>query len=86
MGIKQLCRTANVAKVDAGPKGGVITFRNNQVINLEGLVAFINTQAGTAKLRPDHKLVFMRAWNKPVDRLSGVQYLMRQLADVASQF
>ena len=49
--IKQLCRTANVAK-DAGPKGGVITFRNNQVINLEGLVAFITTQAGTARLRP----------------------------------
>ena len=85
VGIKQLCRTANVSKVDAGPKGGVITFRNNQVINLEGLVAFITTQAGTAKLRPDHKLVFMRAWDKAADRLSGVQYLMRQLAEVASK-
>ncbi|MAI11760.1 MAG: transcription-repair coupling factor [Rhodospirillaceae bacterium TMED167] len=85
VGIKQLCRAANVEKVDAGPKGGVITFRKNQVAYLEGLVTFITTQAGTAKLRPDHKLVFMRAWNKPSDRLAGVQYLMRQLADVASQ-
>jgi len=85
VGIKQLCRVANVGKVDAGPKGGVITFRNNHVANLEGLVEFITTQAGTAKLRPDHKLVFMRAWEKPADRLAGVQYLMRQLVEVATE-
>ncbi len=29
--VKALCRTANVEKVDAGPKGAVITLRNQRV-------------------------------------------------------
>ena len=35
--IKQLCKEAGVEKVDAGPKGAVVTFRNNDFANLEGL-------------------------------------------------
>ena len=31
--IKQLCRVAQVEKIDAGPKGGTITFRNNAFPN-----------------------------------------------------
>jgi transcription-repair coupling factor (superfamily II helicase) len=82
--IKRLCLEAGVEKVDAGPKGAVITFRNNEFSNLEGLVEFITSQAGTSKLRPDHKLVFMRSWVDAPERLGGVQYLMKELADIAA--
>lgn len=81
--VKQLCKRAGVEKVDAGPKGAVIAFRNNEFANPGGLVAFINDQVGTAKLRPDHKLVFMRGWDSPKDRLAGVRILMRDIARVA---
>ncbi len=82
--IKRVCLEAGVEKVDAGPKGAVITFRNNEFSNLEGLVEFITSQAGTSKLRPDHKLVFMRSWVDAPERLGGVQYLMKELADIAA--
>jgi transcription-repair coupling factor (superfamily II helicase) len=82
--IKRLCLEAGIEKVEAGPKGAVITFRNNEFSNLEGLVTFITSQVGTSKLRPDHKLVFMRSWNDAPARLGGVQYLMKELADIAA--
>ncbi len=81
--VKQLSKRAGVDKVDAGPKGAVISFRNNEFANPAGLVEFISDQVGTAKLRPDHKLVFMRGWDSPKDRLAGVRLLMRDIARVA---
>jgi transcription-repair coupling factor (superfamily II helicase) len=81
--IKQLCRKAGIEKVEAGPKGAVVTFRDNAVANPAGLVQFITRQASTAKLRPDHKLVLKRGWETPGDRLVGVRKLARDLAEVA---
>ena len=58
--IKRLCREAGVEKVDAGPKGVVLTFRRNQFRNPGGLVAWVGAQKGLVKLRPDHKLAMLR--------------------------
>jgi len=80
--IKGLCRLAGVSKVDAGPKGVVLAFHNNNFRNPQGLVGYLQRQAGTAKLRPDHKLVVMRTWERPIDRLEGAQKLLQQLADM----
>ncbi len=83
--IKQVCRRAGVERVEAGPKGATISFRGNRFANPAGLVAFISGHAGTAKLRPDHRLVYMRDWDDPDTRVSGVMNLMRSLAEIASQ-
>jgi len=78
--IKQLCRAAGVEKVDAGPKGAVLSFRHDQFANPAGLVDFIAEQAGTVKLRPDHKLVYRRNWERAEDRVRGVSQLMKRVA------
>ncbi|TAD87644.1 MAG: transcription-repair coupling factor [Alphaproteobacteria bacterium] len=78
--IKRLCRTAGVEKVDAGPKGAVVSFRGNRFANPPGLVQFLQRQSGTAKLRPDQKLVFVRPWETAADRVDGVHRLLEQLA------
>jgi transcription-repair coupling factor (superfamily II helicase) len=83
--IKALCKTAGVEKVDAGPKGAVVTFRNNQFVNPLGLVTWISRQLGMVKLRPDHKLVFQRAWDDPAARLKGVTEMMETIAGLATQ-
>ncbi len=83
--IKVLCKSAGVEKVDAGPKGAVLTFRHNSFANPAGLVAFISQQLGTVKLRPDHKLVFQRSWDDQAARVKGVEGLMQKLADIAAQ-
>ncbi|HIJ44108.1 MAG TPA: transcription-repair coupling factor, partial [Rhodospirillaceae bacterium] len=82
--IKGLCKAAGIDKVEAGPKGAVVSFRGDDFANPEGLVAFITAQAATTKLRPDHKLVFRRAWEEAEVRLSGVQRLLRDLAAIAA--
>jgi transcription-repair coupling factor (superfamily II helicase) len=81
--IKQLCRTAQVEKIDAGPKGGTISFRNNTFPNPLGLVKLISGHSGTMKVRPDQKVVVTRDWPTPESRLKGTQALLGQLAKLA---
>jgi transcription-repair coupling factor (superfamily II helicase) len=82
--IKRLCRDAGVEKVEAGPKGAVLAFHDNHFANPAGLVAFLQEQAGTAKLRPDQRLVIMRNWEETRDRLRGINALLRGLAEIAA--
>ena len=81
--LKHMCRDAGVEKVDAGPKGAVVKFRNNEFSNPDGLVRFLMDQAGTAKMRPDHCLVFMRRWDQIDNRVSGVKRLLTDLVEMA---
>jgi len=83
--IKQLCRRAGVEKVEAGPKGAVLAFRDNRFARPEALVGFIQKHTGTVKLRPDHRLVFMRAWDEPRMRATGVQKLLEELASLTAE-
>jgi len=84
MAIKRLCRDAGVEKVDAGPKGAVVSFFEDRFANPEALVRYIGRHAGTVKLRPDHKLVFQRDWADPGRRVAGVRKLMDELAGLAA--
>jgi transcription-repair coupling factor (superfamily II helicase) len=83
--LKAICRKAGVDKVDAGPKGAVVGFHEDRFANPAGLVGWLTQHQGTAKLRPDHKVVFMRRWDTPEDRLEGARYLVCELARVASE-
>lgn len=83
--IKTLCRRANVEKIEAGPKGAVVTLKNNRFPNPAGLVKFIAQNSGTAKLRPDQKIVYKRVWDIPKDRIRGMRKLMEKMVEVASR-
>src|SRR5215472_2052901 len=78
--IKQLAKQAGVEKIDAGPKGGTIAFRNNAFANPVKLIQFISQNAGTMKVRPDQKVVVTRDWPTPDDRLKRAKALLGQLA------
>ncbi|SEC02306.1 transcription-repair coupling factor [Bradyrhizobium erythrophlei] len=81
--IKAYCRRANVGKVDAGPKGAVIAFRDNSFAHPERLVMFIRQHGQAAKVRPDMKVVFFQDWETPEERLAGTTEILRQLANLA---
>ena len=83
--IKALCRQANVEKIEAGPKGAVITFRDNSFANPEGLIAFIRQQGPSARVRPDMKVVFFDDWEQPEERLKGATAILRDLARLAER-
>ncbi|MEA2883953.1 MAG: hypothetical protein QOH32_3209, partial [Bradyrhizobium sp.] len=81
--IKGYCRRANVEKVDAGPKGVVISFRDNSFAQPDRLVSFIRGHGQAARVRPDMKVVFFQEWETPEARLMGTTEIMRQLASLA---
>ncbi len=58
--LKRACRDAGVEKLDAGPKGMVLTFRGNIFRNPAGLVRWLSGKGGLVRLRPDHKLAIAR--------------------------
>src|SRR4029077_17078296 len=83
--IKALCRRANVEKIDAGPKGVVLSFRDNTFANPDALVAFIRDQGPGARVRPDMKVVFFQDWPQAEQRLRGTTLILRRLAGLAEQ-
>lgn len=83
--IKRLCRDAGIEKVDAGPKGAVLTFREGAIADPTPLVRFIQRQKGKVQMRPDGKLVYRREWETPRARMQGVRQLMDQLAQLSTK-
>lgn len=77
--IKVLCRKTGIAKIDAGPKGAVISFHNDTFAQPVQLMSWITRQAGTIKVRPDQKLVLMRAWDDMALRLTGLKKTLSEL-------
>lgn len=76
-------KRACIAKIDVGPKGALVSFHEDSFPSVEGLMAYVAKLEGTAKLRPDMKLVISRAWATPRARLNAAVQLSRGLAKAA---
>lgn len=83
--VKALCRTANVEKVDAGPKGAVVTLRHKEFPNPAGLVRMVSDPQMQVRIKPDQKLVFSRDWPSPEARLKGTAAILSRMARLASE-
>ena len=82
--IKRACRDAGVEKLDAGPKGMVLSFRGNAFSNPSGLIAWLSSKAGLIKLRPDLKLAIVRDMSLK-DRVRTARDLVGNLRKIAAQ-
>ncbi len=82
--IKQLCRQAGVAKVEAGPKGVLLAFHDNRFARPERLVGYIADHAKTMRVRSDHRLVISGETRTPLERLKRVQALVQDLTRLAA--
>ncbi|MDB5721121.1 MAG: mfd, partial [Alphaproteobacteria bacterium] len=80
--IKLNCRQAMVAKLDVGAKGALVHFHDDSFPDLPGLLAYVQRLKGTARLRPDSKLVISREWPDPASRINGALQLSRGLAKI----
>ena len=83
--IKALCRRAHVEKLDAGPKGVIIAFRDNSFANPQGLVRYVAQHGSEAKVRPDMKLVFKGEFEEIGERLEGARTIMRAIVSLAER-
>ncbi len=81
--VKRQAIEARIAKIDVGPKGVLVSFHNDDFPDPMGLIAYVERLKGTAKLRPDNKLVIQRAWGDPQGRLNGLVQLTKGLSTIA---
>jgi len=82
--IKGLCREANVAKIDVGPKGAVVSFRNDEFKNGLALVQFVQKNQVAWRIRPDHRVVVKGEWETPEQRLNAAERVLTELAKLAA--
>ena len=85
MAIKVLCRRANVDKVEAGPKGIIVSFRDNAFANPAGLVAYVAEQGSFAKVRPDMRIVFTRDVEELDERLKVTTGILRNIVRISER-
>jgi len=85
VGIKALCLRANVEKIDAGPRGIIISFRDNSFANPDSLIRYIGQYGSLAKVRPDMRIVFIDEYDTPNARLKASQALLRDLVRIAEE-
>jgi len=77
--LKQLCRSANVEKIDAGPKGISLSFRYDQFSRPEQLIDWIAGQGGRVQLRRDHRLFVQYCLKKPDMQVPACREVIQQL-------
>ncbi|MBS7671268.1 transcription-repair coupling factor [Croceicoccus gelatinilyticus] len=80
--IKQQACEANIAKIDLGARGALVTFYKDEFPDPVGLIAYVERLKGTARLRPDNKLVIERNWGDPKSRLNGLFQLTKGLSGI----
>jgi transcription-repair coupling factor (superfamily II helicase) len=81
--LKALCRTCFVAKLDAGPKGAVLTFREEGFPDPLALVRFVQERPDDFKMRPDGKMVVQGGWPEAVQRMKVLRGVLENLARLA---
>ena len=76
--IKRLCRLAHVEKVDAGPKGVVMTIRHKDVEEPSAILNAITQNSGW-RLRPDQTILVKGNFEKAEHRLKGTERAVKAL-------
>ena len=77
--IKAECKKAAIAKLDGGPKGVTVQFHNDKYPNPAGLVGYIQSEKGLAKIK-DNKVIVRRDWDKASERIKGAFAIAQDLA------
>lgn len=78
MKIKRLCRQAHVAKVDAGPKGVVLTMRHEDIKDPSVVMNAITQNSGW-RLRPDQTILVQGNFDTPKARVRGGEKAVKAL-------
>lgn len=84
LSIKIDCLAAGVEKIDVGPKGAAIFFRNQIFANPEKLITYVSEHQERVKIRPDQSLVFRAKCEDADERLRIAGQVAKRLAELAA--
>lgn len=79
--IKNLCKQLKIAKFELGELAYSIKFDNNQEINHEDIIRFVNKYPRNVKIKPENKLII--SWNKHNDVVENSLSLLSELERVS---
>ena len=77
--VKVACKQLGIERLDAGPKGVLMTFRKDTQIDPAALMQLIRAQPGKLKLRPDSKLVVSGLPSEARARVRKIQAVLAEL-------
>ena len=80
--IKQMCRKANIAKIDAGAKGILIGFHNDTFKAVDKLLDLVNKSFGVVKIRPDQKLFIEGDLSDYAKRIGIIKKYVKLLSEM----
>ncbi len=81
--IKAGAKQLGISQIDAGPKGAVLTFREDTPLDPMALMELVRTRPAQLKLRPDSKLVSNGIGGEPAHRIGGMKGLLKELMGLA---
>jgi len=76
-------RAARVEKLDVGPKGIVVGFREDKFTKPEKLISWIRANSQVMSIRPDQRLVFKRKIETDDERKKAIVSLLTNLEKLA---
>ena len=78
--IKAACKALGISKLDAGPKGIVMAFREDTPLDPGQLMALVRSRPNLYRLRPDSKLVISQSPAENDRRVKLVRNLLGELS------
>jgi transcription-repair coupling factor (superfamily II helicase) len=81
MTLKVMCRACSVQKLDAGPKGMVVTFAPQGAVDPLRLVAWVQKNPITRQIKPDQRLIIVEPWPDIQTRVAGIKRLLAEMTE-----
>lgn len=78
--LKQLCKNANIERIDQGEKGLLISFRNKTPKYPSAVIDLVASSAGVIKIRPDEKLFVNKVYSVEKERIKHIEKLLQNLS------
>ena len=79
--IKNLCYKCNISKIDASEKGFAITFVDGDEKQSDKILKFILSRPEKINVKPNNRIVIMKALQDPQERSSYMEKFVKALAD-----
>ena len=81
--VKAACKQLGISKLDAGPKGIVIAFRDDTPVDPGQLMTLVRSRPTLYRLKPDSKLILSQSPDSKERRIKLVRDVLRELSGLA---
>jgi transcription-repair coupling factor (superfamily II helicase) len=81
--IKRKCKISNISKIEAGPKGVVISFYDKKFNNADGLINWIDQTRLNIKIKNNGQLIVYMNWRNTKEQLDSIDLIVTKIYDIS---